>query len=203
MAYIWRSYEVNSGADPVRNLCWPSARLRLNGHGAARAAQVSLSDAGRSASARGEIVRRRAAPARHGTERVTLRREGLDHDAHIQTIDEHEPQKQLAAGFEIDFHDSYRNNVAAYRIDRLLALGMAPVAVVRSYQDRAASFMWWVDYVSMDESARLKKKIHAPEPRPRKRHVLSALRTTIYNFAATWQPPDRAAGGSGVTTRGH
>ena len=45
--------------------------------------------------------------------RATLRLEGLQHDAHIQTIDEEKPSFQLGGGVEFDFRDSYRNNVAA------------------------------------------------------------------------------------------
>lgn len=132
-----------------------------------------------------EIVRRRSAPGGiTGSERATLRREGLEHDAHIQGIDEHKHQKQLASGFEIDFHDSCRNNVAAYRLDRLLGLGMAPVTVVRSYQDRPASFMWWVDDVVMDEKARLKKKVHAPDVDAwnEQMFVVRVFDQLIYNF---------------------
>ena len=132
-----------------------------------------------------EIVRRRSAPGGiTNSERATLRREGLEHDAHIQAIDEHKQQKQLDTAFEIDFRDSYRNNVAAYRLDRLIGLGMAPVTVVRRDRDRGASFMWWVDDVVMDESARLKKKIRAPDTDAwnEQMYVVRVFDQVIYNF---------------------
>jgi hypothetical protein len=42
---------------------------------------------------------------------------------------------------------------------------MVPVTVVRRDRDGAAAFTWWVDDVIMDERARLKKKVSAPDPR--------------------------------------
>ncbi len=133
----------------------------------------------------GEIVRRRSASGgRTGTERVTLRLQGQEHDAHIQTIDEQQQQKELVFGSELDFRDSYRNNVAAYRLDRLLGLGMAPVTVARSDRDRRASFMWWVDDVLMDESARLAKKVATPDVDAwnRQMYVVRVFDQLIYNF---------------------
>lgn len=132
-----------------------------------------------------EIVRRRSAPGGvTNSERATLRREGLEHDAHIQRIDEQSQKKDLDRGTEIDFRDSYRNNVAAYRLDRILGLGMAPVTVVRRDQGRDASFMWWVEDVLMDESARLKKKIQTPDPAAwnDQMFVVRVFDQLIYNF---------------------
>ena len=40
-----------------------------------------------------------------------------------QSIDLTKPVNSLGGGTEIDFRDSFRNNVAAYRLDRLLGLG--------------------------------------------------------------------------------
>ena len=107
----------------------------------------------------GHVVRTKA--ARGGStpsQRATLSLDGFEHDAHIQTIDEAKPIANLEGGAELDFRDSYRNNVAAYRLDRLLGLGMVPVTVARSYQRRTAAFTWWVDDVRMSEGERLKKK---------------------------------------------
>jgi hypothetical protein len=95
--------------------------------------------------------------------RATLRLEGFEHDAHIQTIDEQKPSFQLAGGVEFDFRDSYRNNVAAYRLDRLLGLGMIPVTVVRRYHEKTAAYTWWVDDVIMSEEQRYAKKVAPPD----------------------------------------
>ena len=69
----------------------------------------------------------------------------------------------LSSGLELDFRDSWRNNVAAYRLDRLLGLRMVPVTVVRVDDHKTASFTWWVDDVLMTEKERFQKKINSPD----------------------------------------
>ena len=100
-----------------------------------------------------------------GSVRATLRKDGLEHDAHIQQIDEAKPIKTLGAGTtEMDFRDSFRNNVAAYRIARLLGLDRVAVTVERNYERKDSSFMWWVDDKLMSELERRDKKMEAPDP---------------------------------------
>ncbi|WP_410960109.1 hypothetical protein, partial [Salmonella sp. SAL4434] len=65
-------------------------------------------------------------------------------------------------GVEFNFRDSWRYNVAGYRMDRLLDIGMTPPSIERYYQNKPASFTWWVDDVIMDEGERLKSKSPAP-----------------------------------------
>jgi hypothetical protein len=97
-----------------------------------------------------------------GTLRATLSDGVLTHDASIQTIDEYKQRFEGTQGTEFNFRDTWRYNVAAYRLDKLLELGMTPPSVERSYNGKVGSFTWWVDDVLMDEGARLKKKIEAP-----------------------------------------
>jgi hypothetical protein len=147
---------------------------------------VRLTDAEKEAFLRGaEIVKTKGAPGGiTGSSRATLRRGDFEHDAHIQTIDEHKPQLQLASGIELDFHDSWRGNVAAYRIDRLLGLGMIPVTVVRHYRDGDAAFTWWVDDVMMREQERYHKKMRAPDVEEwnHQMFVVRVFDQLIYNF---------------------
>lgn len=111
-----------------------------------------------------EVVKRRSAPGGiTGSIRATLRKGEFVHDAHIQQIDEAKSQNQLSSGTEFDFRDSFRNNVAAYRLDRMLGLGMVPVTAMRSFDQRSASYTWWVDDVLMDEKKRLREKIASPD----------------------------------------
>ena len=65
-------------------------------------------------------------------------------------------------GTELNFKDSWRFNVAAYRIDRLLSLGMIPATVERRHNGRSGSFTWWVDDVLMDEQERYRQKRPVP-----------------------------------------
>jgi hypothetical protein len=64
---------------------------------------------------------------------------------------------------EFNFKDSWKFNVAAYKLDRLLALNMVPVTVERRHNGKRGSFTWWADDIVMDEEARLKKKQDAPD----------------------------------------
>lgn len=99
-----------------------------------------------------------------GSLRVTLTDGVLTHDAHVQTIDEKRARFHGKSGTELNFRDSWRYNVAAYRLAMMLGLDMIPVTVERSHQQRRGSFTWWVDDVIMDEAARLKQNVRAPDP---------------------------------------
>jgi len=70
-----------------------------------------------------------------GSVRATLRKDGVEHDAHIQQFDEVKAIKSPGAGTtEIDFRDTFRNNVAAYRIARLIGLDQVAVTVERTHE---------------------------------------------------------------------
>jgi hypothetical protein len=109
------------------------------------------------------VVRTR--PASKGitnTLRVTLSDGVVTHDASVQSIDESRAVFESARGTELNFKDSWRFNVAAYKIDRLLDLGMIPPSVERRFNAKVSSFTWWVDDVLMDEQERYQKKRRAP-----------------------------------------
>ncbi len=132
-----------------------------------------------------ELVKTRGAPGGvTASTRATLRKGDFEHDAHIQPIDEHKAQITLGSGMELDFHDSWRNNVAAYRIDRLLGLHMVPVTVARRYKMDEAAFTWWVDDVLMREQERYQKKIQAPDVEDwnHQMFVVRLFDQLIYNF---------------------
>jgi hypothetical protein len=101
--------------------------------------------------------------------RVTLSDGKVTHDAAFQSIDDRasdEDRRQLRkrAG-ELNFVDSYKYNIAAYEIARLLGIGhMMPVTVRRSYGGRNGSLTWWVDNVLMDEAEREKTNTQPPTP---------------------------------------
>ena len=97
-----------------------------------------------------------------GTRRATLTDGTITHDASIQSIDEYKAVFESAKGSELNFRDSWRYNVAAYRLDRLLSLNMTPVSVERTFDRKPSAFTWWVDEVMMDEGKRLKEKTEPP-----------------------------------------
>jgi hypothetical protein len=99
-----------------------------------------------------------------GTVRATLSDGTTTHDASIQTIDENKPKFETASGTEYNFQDSFKLNIAAYRLAKLLGLeSMVPVSVERTYNGKNGSFTWWIDNVQMDEVDRLHKKLTAPD----------------------------------------
>ena len=130
------------------------------------------------------IVSSRPAPKGiTGSRRVTLSDGVLTHDAHVQSIDEARTSFQGKRGVELNFRDSWRYNVAAYRLSLLLGLDMVPVTVQRHYQRGPASFTWWVDDVMMDEGTRLTEKRRAPDMRAwgQQMAVVRVFDQLIYN----------------------
>jgi hypothetical protein len=97
-----------------------------------------------------------------GSLQATLSDGKMTHDAHIQTIDEEKPQFTTDQGTEFNFRDTWRFNIAGYRLDRLIGMNMVPVSVERRFGYENGAYTWWVDDVLMDEGDRLKKKINAP-----------------------------------------
>jgi hypothetical protein len=98
-----------------------------------------------------------------GTKRATLSDGKLTHDASFQTVDIYQNSFQTASGTELNFRDSYKYNIAAYRLDRLLGLGMVPVSVLRKIGGDTGAATWWVDNVRMMEKDRFQKKIEVPD----------------------------------------
>jgi len=134
-----------------------------------------------------DVIKQKGAPGGiTGSYRATLKLGDVQHDAHIQPHDEYKAQLQLGSGLELDFRDTWRNNVAAYRIDRMLGLGMVPVTVAR-YDQRSgkpSSYTWWVDDVLMVERERFEKKIQSPSVLEwnRQIYILRVFDQLIYNF---------------------
>ena len=88
------------------------------------------------------------------------------HAVHIQHIDIHQALFTGKDGStERDFKDSWKFNVAAYRLAKLLHLtSMTPVCVARPVDGRPASVCWWIEDMMMDERDRLAKNIQPPDP---------------------------------------
>lgn len=99
--------------------------------------------------------------------RLTLSDGSLTHDAVFQAIDERKMVETLGGGAratttELNFVDSYKYNIAAYELARLVGLDqMMPVYVERRWNGATGSISWFVPTL-MDESDRLKKKIEPP-----------------------------------------
>jgi len=99
-----------------------------------------------------------------GSQRATLTDGVFSHDVHIQSVDITQSVFKAGRYTELNFKDTYRFNIAGYRLARLLGLNVVPMSVERSVNGNAAAVTWWVDDVQMDERERMKRKTMGPEP---------------------------------------
>ena len=102
---------------------------------------------------RAEILRTRELSTGFSGARANLSLNGVVHDAHIRT----------AGVADLNFRACHRYNVAAYRLDRMLNLCLAPVSVERFFEGRTGAFTWWVDDVRLTEQDRLENGVDPPQ----------------------------------------
>jgi hypothetical protein len=88
----------------------------------------------------------------------------VTHDVHIQSVNESRAVFEAGPHSEVGFKDTYRFNIAGYRLARLLGITTVPMSVERTYNGKPAAFTWWVDDVQMDEKQRTAKKTLGPNP---------------------------------------
>ena len=95
--------------------------------------------------------------------KATLDLNGTTGYAVFKTIDE-KPEHPVNPGgdLEPEFQDSWRTEVAAYEMDKLIGLGMVPATVERTYENTPGSLQFWIDS-KMDEATRVKQKIQPPD----------------------------------------
>ena len=99
-----------------------------------------------------------------GSLRVTLSDGKVTHDAHVQSVDIAKPVFEAGDHTELNFKDTYRFNIAAYRLARLLEINTVPMSVERNVDGKSAAVTWWVDDVKMSEKDRLAKQTMGPNP---------------------------------------
>ena len=96
--------------------------------------------------------------------RATLSDGTLTHDAHVQIVDEQKTDRAARTVGDRTFTDSYRYNIAAYRLARLVGMTNVPPSVERTVEGSRAAVTWWIDDVLMDEQERKKKNTSGPNP---------------------------------------
>jgi hypothetical protein len=96
--------------------------------------------------------------------RATLTDGQLTHDAHIQTVDIAQSVFEAGRNTELNFKDTYRYNIAGYRVAKLIGLTTVPMSIERAVEGKVAAVTWWVDDVQMDERERMKTKSQGPDP---------------------------------------
>lgn len=98
-----------------------------------------------------------------GSQRAKLTDGHITHDAHIQSVDIAKPVFSAGGATELNFKDTYRYNIAGYRLAMLVGIAV-PMSVRRSVNGKEAAVTWWVDDVQMDEKGRLTKATMGPNP---------------------------------------
>jgi hypothetical protein len=89
--------------------------------------------------------------------RVTLSDGQRTHDAQVQNVDIFRAVFEVTPKYtEFNFRDTYRYNIAAYRLAQLVGLNNVPMSVPRLVDARRSAVTWWIDDVAMDEGGRLK-----------------------------------------------
>lgn len=96
-----------------------------------------------------------------GARVATLSDGDLTHDAQVQTFDESRPVWEIRGRKVLNFRDSYRYNIAAYRLARMLGIENVPMSVERRVGREDAAVTWWIDDVVMDERERLERRAGA------------------------------------------
>lgn len=130
------------------------------------------------------VSTKRTAVGITGSLRATMTDGASTHDAHIQSIDEAKQSMQTVSGTELNFKDSWKYNIAAYRLDKLMDLNMIPVSIERKIPGiGSAAVTWWVDDILMDEVTRHKKKIDPPDQLDwnRQMYIVRVFDQLIYN----------------------
>jgi hypothetical protein len=120
------------------------------------------------------------------SERATLQDARGVHDAHIQKIDVSAAKFEGVGGqWELNFRDTWKFNLAAYVLNRLLGMNMIPPTVERKVGKRPAAVTWWIDDVLMDEKERLEREVLPPVPERdrwnRQIHILRVFDQLIAN----------------------
>ena len=95
---------------------------------------------------------------------ATLSDGRVTHDAQIQTVDVARPLFEAGAKTEVNFRDSYKYNIAAYEVARLVGMDNVPMSVERRVSGTIAAVTWWLDDVLFNERGRTSKKIRSPNP---------------------------------------
>ena len=121
-----------------------------------------------------------------GARRVTLSDGRLTHDAQVQDVDISKPFFDVGPKYsEINFKDTYRYNIAAYRLAVLLGLDNVPMSVLRTVDRKPAAVTWWIDDVAMEETDRQKLKPIPVGPNPSRTagyiHILRVFDELIQN----------------------
>jgi hypothetical protein len=114
--------------------------------------------------------------------RVALDDGRFRHKAAVQALHACEDVEQGPARMRERVCDSYKYNLAAYELGKLLGIETIPPTVERKFEDRKAAFTWWIDDV-MTFGEMNEKKVNPPsgERWNRQQWAIGIFDELIYN----------------------
>src|SRR5262249_44669142 len=90
--------------------------------------------------------------------KIEIQLNGETHFAMFKWIDIGPMVKDFGDGNrEINFQDTWKTEIAAYEVDRIIGLGMVPTTVPRKWADHTGSAQFWVDSIMTDGQRRDRK----------------------------------------------
>jgi hypothetical protein len=122
-----------------------------------------------------------------GSLKVTVQRNDTKQFAVLKIVDQKRPGlvKNAAGEMELDFQDSWRTEIAAYELDKLIGLGMVPATIQREspYESKPASLQLWVE-ASLSEDKRRQRAIIPPDAQRWSDQLskMAAFDALIYNM---------------------
>jgi hypothetical protein len=115
--------------------------------------------------------------------RVTLRKNGHQCRAIFKTVNISSTDLHYTNRLETLFTDKYAYEVAAYRIDRMLGIGLVPVTVIRSIDGEIGSLQHWIeDSMKMQEVVDRNMEVANVELLLQRLMLMYVLDAMIYNI---------------------
>jgi len=119
--------------------------------------------------------------------RLTLRQSGVERRAIFKTVDVDNVDVAYTDRFTTGFSDRYVNEVAAYRLDRLLGMRLVPPTVIRRVNGEAGSVQLWVENaLSMQEIADRNLPCRDVDLLLQRLMQMYVLDTLIFNTDRNW-----------------
>lgn len=117
------------------------------------------------------------------TLKVLLEKDGVRVHAAFRTVELRKQRVTLGREVFLDFHDSFRYEVAAYELARLLGLDQIPPVVERQIEGERGSLQLWVEGATT-ESERHREKAQPPDRMAwyRQLQVMRIFDRLIYNY---------------------
>jgi len=166
-------------------VCFASTRAQETATRAQETAAVYQGDAAEQFLTKARIVKMQSLSVGvTAPKKATLELNGVTHLAAFKTVDIYTPGlTQLGNGqVEVDFTDTWKTEIAAYLVDRIIGLELVPATVQRRYDGKDGSMQWWVES-EMEEGDRLKNRITPPDMNAwnRQQFTMLLFDNLIYN----------------------